>query len=290
MQTHDWNDLKYLLALYREGKLTEAARTIGVSDTTVARRIKTLERALGTTLFLRSASGQYEPTDAALDILTLAEAVEDNNAAIRGVSGENAHHVTGCVRVSAVPIIVNRLLVPCLTDLSLLHPSLTIDLVPTAENLDLSKREADLSVRFARPLGGGLRTKAQKLGELSFAAYAASNVPQDRDETLGWITYTETHSYLPQARWLEAAARTSESRAGLRVTDVETAMHAVAEGLGKTLLPSAIASCDPRFRAIEPDDGAGFPSREVWLLSHIDQASRLSVTATKDWLASLNWK
>ena len=75
MQGHDWNDLKYLLALHREGKLTQAGRTLGVSETTVARRIKTLEQSLGTILFLRSANGRYEPTDTALHILTHAETV-----------------------------------------------------------------------------------------------------------------------------------------------------------------------------------------------------------------------
>ncbi len=290
MQTHDWNDLKYLLALFREGKLTEAARRVGVSDTTVARRIKTLERALGITLFLRSPNGQYEPTEAAQDILAHAEAVEASNAAIREISGESAQLVTGCVRVSAVPIIVNHFLIPCLTGLSRLHPGLSIELVPSSDNLDLTKREADLSVRFARPSDGGLHTKAQKLGELSFAAYIASDIPQDHYESLGWITYADTHLSLAQARWLEAAASSSKSRAGLRVTDVETAMQAVAEGVGKTLLPNAIVSCDPRFRALEPKGGTGFPSREVWLLSHIDQSTRLSITATKDWLTSLSWK
>lgn len=290
MQSHDWNDLKYLLSLHREGKLTEAARTVGVSETTVARRIKTLEQALETTLFLRSSNGRYEPTDAALEILAHAEAIEASNAAIKGISGERTHRVTGCVRLSAVPIIVNRFLVPSLIELNQLHPSLTVELVPTADNLDLSKRDADLSVRFARPSGGGLRTKTQKLGELAFAPYAASWISPDHYGTLGWITYAETHSDLPQARWLEAAAKASELRASLRVTDIETAMQAVAEGIGRTLLPSAIVSSDPRFREIEPEGDAGFPSREVWLLSHTDQTSRLSITATKDWLTSLHWK
>lgn len=289
MQSHDWNDLKYLLALHRHGKLADAGRNVGVSETTVARRIRTLEQALGTTLFLRSADGRYQPTDEALQIVPHAESIEASSAAIRAISGESTGLVAGCVRVSAVPIIVNRLLVPGIPALNQAHPGLTIDLVPTADNLDLSKREADLAVRFARPSGGGLRTKAQRLGALSFAAYAASFVSPDECETLAWILYDETHSDLPQARWLEGAAKSSELRASLRVADAETAMHAVAAGVGKTLLPTSIASADPRLRAIEPNGLARFPSREVWLLSHVDQTSRLSITAAKDWPTSLDW-
>ncbi len=289
MQGHDWNDLKYLLALYRQGKLTSAGRTVGVSDTTVARRIKTLEEALATTLFLRSANGRYEPTDAALQILSHADNIEASHAAINAISGESTNKVSGTVRLSAVPVIVNRFLVPNLSLLTRPHPDLSVELAPSSGNLDLSKREADLSVRFARPSDGGLRTKAQKLGELSFVACAASCTSPKQHGTLGWITYDEAHSRLPQARWLESTAKSEDLLAGLRVTDVETALQAVVAGIGKTLLPRAVVLSDPRLQAIEPNDCAKLPSREVWMLSHVDQTSRVSITAVKEWLMSLNW-
>lgn len=290
MQSYDWNDLKYLLALHREGKLTEAGRTVGVSDTTVARRIKTLEEALETTLFVRSANGRYEPTDAALQILSHAENIETSHAAIGAISGESTNKVTGSVRLSAVPVIVNRFLVPQLPTLTRLHPYLSIELVPSADNLNLSKREADLSMRFARPSDGGLRTKAQKLGEVSFVACAASFISPEQCATLGWITYDDAHSRLPQAHWLERAAQSENLRAGLRVTDVETAIQAVVAGIGKTLLPRAIVLSDSRFRVIEPRDCAKLPTREVWMLSHVDQTSRASIAAAKEWLMSLSWQ
>ncbi|WP_299300536.1 LysR family transcriptional regulator [uncultured Litoreibacter sp.] len=289
MQGHDWNDLKYLLALHREGKLTQAGRTLGVSETTVARRVRGLEASIKTALFVRSASGRYEPTDAALKILPYAEAVEAGNLAISTVSGESAQRVTGSVRISSVPIIVNRFLVPNLATLERLHPNLSVELVPSSGNLDLFKREADLAVRFARPSGGGLRTKAQRLGKLSFAAYAPSSTSSDQDAALRWITYDEAHLDLPQARWLENAVKSSERRANLRIADAETGMRAVAEGIGKTLLPRAIASADPRVREVEFSGSARYPTREVWMLSHVDQTSRLSITAAKDWLINLNW-
>ncbi len=289
MQSHNWNDLKYFLALHRDGKLSPAGRTLGVSETTVARRIRELERSLETTLFVRSANGRYEPTDAAREVLAHAETIEAGNLAISEVSGENAHRVTGSVRISSVPIIVNRFLVPNLASLERLHPRLAVELVPGSDNLDLSKREADLAVRLSCPSDGGLRTRAQKLGELSFATYAARSISPDQYEKLRWITYDETHLNLPQANWLENAVKFPEMRANLRVADAETGMQAVAAGVGKTLLPRVVASGDPRIRAIEPNDGAKLPTREVWLLSHVDQASRLSVTAAKDWLTNLNW-
>lgn len=290
MQSHDWNDLRYLLALYRTGKLRAAGQAVGASDTTVNRRIRALERKLGTSLFLRSANGRHEPTDAALRILPHAEAIERENLAIHEVSGESARHVTGSVRISSVPMIVNRVLVPHLASLTGKHPHLTVELAPASDNVDLSKREADLAVRFARPASGGLRTRARKLGEMTFAAYAAGSMAPERCETLGWITYDDTHSGLPQARWLEAAARKStHPPTGLVVADAETALEATAGGLGKTLLPRAIAEADPRLRRLTLDGEAMPPVREVWLLTHVDQTARSSVKAAREWLAGLPW-
>ncbi|UUP17851.1 hypothetical protein NTH_02327 [Nitratireductor thuwali] len=290
MQSHDWNDIRYLLALYRTGKLKDAGRAVGTSETTVARRIKKLEQDLGASLFLQSANGRYEPTDAALQIMSHAEAIELESLAIREKSDEVAQQVLGSVRISSVPIIVNRVLVPNLGSLTRKHPHLTVELVPASGNLDLSKREADLAVRFARPAGGGLRIKAQKLGEMKFGPYSASSVTPDQLATLGWITYDETHSELPQARWLEVAANSSpEARACLKVADAETALEAVANGAGKSLLPQAIAETDPRLRSLSLTRDAAPPAREVWLLAHVDQTSRSSIIAAKEWLASLPW-
>ena len=47
----DWNDLRYFLAVARDGSTLAAAKVLRVSQTTVARRIAALESALGFPLF-----------------------------------------------------------------------------------------------------------------------------------------------------------------------------------------------------------------------------------------------
>lgn len=288
MQSNDWNDLKYLLALCRAGKLKPAARALSTSDTTVARRIKALEQRMGTPLFVRSATGRYEPTDAALAILPRVEAMEAETRAITDLTSEHAKQITGRVRISSVPIIVNRVLVPNLASLHAAHPNLQIELVPSAQNLDLSKREADLAVRFARPAEGGLRTKAQKLGVLHFAPFRPNRA--EGSSPFPWITYEDASATLPQARWLEAIVQSADGQpAPLKVSDVETAFEAAAHGLGQTLLPAMIAEQDERLERLPDPPTLACPARDVWLLSHLDQSARPSVQAVKDWLAGLSW-
>jgi DNA-binding transcriptional LysR family regulator len=42
----DWNDLKYLLAVAREGSTLAAAKSLRVNQSTVQRRLMVLERQL----------------------------------------------------------------------------------------------------------------------------------------------------------------------------------------------------------------------------------------------------
>ena len=290
MQGHDWDDLRFLLALHRSGRLSVAGRTIGVSETTVARRLRRLERALGVELFLRNDQGRYDATDVARGIIRHAEAIERENIALRERLGQLSNGLTGVVRISSVPVIVNRILVPNLGKLRRLHPDLTVELVSEARNVDLTKREADLAVRFSRPAHGGLATKARKLGELEFAVFYAADVPRGDEESLAWIGYDEANSALPQARWVKAlVSRESASTVPLQVSDVDTALEAVACGVGRSVLPRSIGLADRRLRPAAGGRAGKRLARDVWLLFHADQAARLSVVAAKTWLADLSW-
>ena len=51
MDNLDWNDLRYVLAVARAGSAAGAARALGVSHTTVLRRVQALEQGVGTALF-----------------------------------------------------------------------------------------------------------------------------------------------------------------------------------------------------------------------------------------------
>lgn len=265
-----WDDWRVVLAIYRAGRFPSAAKSLGINETTVARRLRALEARLGHALFVRGASGQLVPTESGRNVLNHAETMETAHVAISRESGSSA---LGPVRISSVPVIVNRVLVPNLA----LAPGISAELVPEARNLSLTRREADLALRLARPTEGGWKTMAQKLGTLSFGVYGAANSKENR-----WIKYEDASAHLPQARWLDR--QTPESP--LRVCDLETALEAAAHGIGQTLLPDIVAGNDNRLVRLADSN----VSRPVWLLSHADDASRPVVAAAKAWLGSLPWE
>jgi DNA-binding transcriptional LysR family regulator len=129
--------------------------------------------------------------------------------------------------------------------------------------------------------------KARCVGTLAFAAYAAGASKDAQIKRLPWITYDESMSHLPQARWIaRLVGSEAGSLCGLRVHDAETALEAAAVGLGKTLLPTIVADRDPRLRRL-PSLGAPAPSREIWLLAHADQMRLARVSATIRWLETV---
>ncbi len=146
----NWNDLRHILAVARSRALAPAARQLGVDETTVARRIARAEHSLGSKLFDR-IEGAMVPTEAGEAAVERAERMEVEvdflKAAASGVDASAA----GTVRVSAIPMIVNRLLIPALRDLYAAHPQLCLQAIAEPRNVSLTKREADIALRFARP-------------------------------------------------------------------------------------------------------------------------------------------
>ncbi len=273
MQSMEWSDLRYILAIARAGTLSAAARRLGVNQTTVSRRLAAAESDLRTRLFDR-ADGRFAPTKAGDAVLRRAAQIEAEIDTIeRGVGGSDAV-VAGSVRVTAVPILVNRLLIPALPELYAAHPDLQVELIAEPRNLRLTRREADIALRLARPESGD--ALARRVGRLDYAVYA----PARKSGTLPWITYDESLSHLPQARWIAAATQGTHPK--LLVNDAEAILQAVGAGLGQSLLPCFAAADDKRLRRVS--GAKPVLSREIWLLVHRELRAQARIAAVIDWL------
>jgi DNA-binding transcriptional LysR family regulator len=271
-----WSDLRVVLALARDPTLAAAARRLGVDQTTVSRRLAALEAALQGPLFLR-APGRLVPT--ALGELAIARAAEAEAAvlALEAAAGESGAAVAGRVRITAVPILVNQLIVPRLADLLARFPALAVDANADSRNLSLSRRETDIALRFARPEGGsGL---CRRIGSLAFSVYAARGAA----EGLPWVTYEERFQHYPQARWV-ADNVPPAALARLRVNDAEGLAQAVRSGLGLGVLPDFMAARDGALVRVSE---APVLQRDLWLLVHPDLRQLPRVAAVLDWLAAL---
>src|SRR5262249_23491759 len=150
----------------------------------------------------RRGDGRMALTPAGEIVARHAEAIENQVQAIGEVVGCDQDPCVGTIRVTSVPIIVNRLLAGAAKAFLQTYPGLTIELIADSRDFTLTRREADIALRLARPSAGGTSVKARRLGALAYAAYASRATKPRQAARLPWITYSEAMSHLPQARWV----------------------------------------------------------------------------------------
>ncbi|MDQ0394634.1 LysR family transcriptional regulator [Labrys monachus] len=283
MQVLDWNDLRYVLALARGGSHAAAARHLGVDPTTVARRLRSIEAALGARLFERTVDGAMSLTQAGEVTAKRAENVEEEiGGLLEAVQGADAS-ASGTVCVTAVPILINRILVPAAAELIARHPQLRVELVAESRDLSLTRREADIAIRLGRPSSDmDTRVLARRAGMLEYAAYAASHIEAE-PTSLPWLTYEDGMAHLPQAFWIARAAQRSGGVSALAVNDAEALLQGVQAGLGRSLLPCIVADHVPGLARI-PADEVAFPAREIWVLTHPDLRHLARIAAVLAWI------
>ncbi|MFT5584824.1 MAG: DNA-binding transcriptional LysR family regulator, partial [Cognaticolwellia sp.] len=110
----DWNDLKHFLALSRTGSVRAAGASLGVSHSTVLRRVRALETELGTRLFDRSRDG-YTLTLAGHEMVVTAQGMESQVAELaRSLSGRD-ERFAGPVVLTCCDVYISELLIRELT-------------------------------------------------------------------------------------------------------------------------------------------------------------------------------
>lgn len=167
--SYDWDLLQSLHAVLEAGSFSAAAKLRRLTQPTLGRHIDQLERQLGAPLFLRSPRG-LQPTDLALAFRPhLADMAAAAGAATRDAEGA-ASGEGGVVRVAASEIIGVEVLPEVLSRFRRDHPGVDVELVLSNKQEDLTRRDADVAVRMARPTQNSL--VAKKVGELKLGFYA----------------------------------------------------------------------------------------------------------------------
>lgn len=278
----DWDDLRYFTALADGGSLTAAARKLKVEHATVARRIAALEEKLGAQLVDRRPR-RYELTAAGKRVVAHARAMESEAFAIeRDLLGGGECRVVDLV-VSAPPLLV-RLVASHLGQLRASHPDIRISLLGETRNVSLSRREADIAVRLARPADQSLVIR--KVGALCYRLYGSpAYLAAHRAPNYEFIAFDESLDDLPQQIWLKeqmARDRNGEKPIALRSNDLGAQAEAAAAGIGLAALPHFIAKA-LGLKAAGPHQLTFH--RDIWLTYHRDLKRNPAVKAVAAFLA-----
>ena len=167
----DWNDLKAFLAVARGGSTLGAAKAGGVNQTTVARRIESLETALSLKLFERGQAGS-RLTEAGRDLMAEAEKVERAAETFGTRASAHRRGLAGAIRLTATEMVANTVLMPALAEFRRLYPDVQVDLLISDRALDLHAGEADVAIRSGQSLPDS-DLVARKLHDYHFALYCS---------------------------------------------------------------------------------------------------------------------
>ena len=283
MHDIDWNDLRYVLALARGGSFATAGRALGTDATTVGRRLRILESRLGTPLFSRDARGAMSPTPTGEIAVAKAETIEAEVMALSGALDAADPMTLGKVRLTAAPSFINRLLIPAMPGLLARHTGLQLELIGDSRNLNLTRREADMALRLARPAdAANSKVVAKRIATLDYAIYVAAG-RERQAKSLPWIVYEEAMAHLPHARWIAAQAEISGRSSQLAVNDAEALLQAAVAGLGRVLLPKILAENAGGVCRVDSGD-KNPPVREIWLLIHAELRQLVRIRTVADWL------
>ena len=267
----DWDDLRFFLALARHGTLSAAAKVLHVSQSTVGRRLTSLEATLAVRLLNRTPEG-YVLTLAGEAVREKAECLEADAMALeRDVTGRDAR-LRGLVRVTCAETIAAHILAPSFAKLHAEHPDIMIELIPNSRELSLAMREADISLRLRQPDQNDLVVR--RIGGIAFGLYASPAYLKEYgnlDFEAGCpghhlITQLDDNQEMTQSAWLTDLA--SCSRVVLQTSSHEAAVLATLNGGG--------LACLARFRAdqesglIRLDVPNALPSADILLLVHKD--------------------
>ncbi len=281
----DWSDYQAFLAIARSGQLAGAARSLGMNPTTIGRRLRRLEAALGTTLFEQTRTGQAL-TEAGEALLMTVESMDRAAARITPQS-EEGEGLTGTLRISTTEGFGIWFLAPHLGRFQAMHPRLGIDLVSSpGEALSPGRREADVAIVLSRPRKGPL--VAHKLANYQLGLYATRGYleahgypskPSDLLEGHTLVGYIPDLLPAPELRYLD------EIHPGLKATlraPSITAQHSfVASGAGIGVLPTFMARADPRIVNVLRDVRL---MRAFWFVTHEDIRRLPRITEFRQWL------
>ncbi|WP_067734902.1 LysR family transcriptional regulator [Novosphingobium naphthalenivorans] len=280
----DWSDYQAFLAIARARQLAGAGRLLDVDPTTVGRRLRRLEAALGTTLFEQTRTGQ-ELTEAGETLLSSVEAM----ASAAGQISERTRAtegLSGTLRVSTSEGFGCWFLARHLPRFHTAHPHLTIDLIASSGFLSPSRREADVAIMLSRPRTGPL--VAHKLSDYGLALYGSREYLEAKGLPRSRAGLVEGHvlvGYVPDLLYAPELGYLDEVHAGLKPnirSSSITAQHSlVASGAGLGVLPCFMADADPRLVPVLPEYRI---RRTFWFVTHQDIRQLPRIKQFRQWL------
>jgi DNA-binding transcriptional LysR family regulator len=262
----EWSDLRIFLAIGREGTLGGAARRLKLTQPTMGRRLRALERAIGHTLFQRTRNG-FVLTDEGSSAFEHAERIEEEALALQRKLGGQQKQLEGLLRISSSEWFGTYLLAPILADFGDRHRSVTVELLTDARLYSLPRREADLAFRIKR--FDDPEVISRRLLHIPYALYGPKGGKPPRvgkGSGTRVVTMDTAFESMPDTVWLRRVL--PEAQISFRSNNREVQAQLCARGAGLAVLPRPLGDQTPGIVALDIDETP--PGRDTFVGYHRD--------------------
>jgi len=258
----EWDDLRFILALSREKTVRAAAHVLGVTHSTVSRRLAAIQQRQGSHVFDRTAAG-YAPTALGSRLISAAEHMEEAFLTAERRSRAAEQQLSGPITVSLPHAIAQLLLLDELVEFSHQYPDIEVTIDSSYMFANLDKSEADIVVRGVdQPPEHYVGRRLFHYGLCEYCAVDyLDNTPAAERR---WITWLEDGK--PPA-WI-AHSPFPDVPLGLNITDIDLRTAAAVACHGMIRTACYIGDLDPRLMRVP--GAKPVMASELWVLTHPD--------------------
>jgi DNA-binding transcriptional LysR family regulator len=283
-----WDDLKLFLACAKYKSFRNAAEELGLTSTTLMRRIDRLEESIGCKLFLRDQSGLTLSDEGTAMIADVAHMERHAFNVFRRAS-RASNDTSGTVRVAVTEGPGNFWILPRLIDFQKTYRKIAVDLRCAMEQADVARLESDIAIQLEPPTNPDLIVA--KLGRLHIYPFVSKEY-----ENLYGLPATladlKNHRIIKQsAPQVDDGAyarvlglKSLEGIVGIKTNSSVGVLYAVERGAGIGFLPTVSIALGAQLVAV--DLGVSHHA-DLWLTYHKEfrQSERHKIVV--DWLKKI---
>jgi DNA-binding transcriptional LysR family regulator len=242
----DLDAVAIFVKVVQAGSFSQAAKLLGIPNSTVSAKVSALEKHLGVTLLQRTTR-KLRPTEAGQAFFQRAVRALDDLQAAENELETGRVEPKGLLRLTA-PVDVGRDIVPALVHKYLaMYTRMEVELVITNRRVDLVGEGIDLAIRAGELEDSGLIAKRFEIGHFGLwaspgylAGRAALRHPKDLAQHQ-WVRFSQ---FKTDAIRLSNGKETVSVMAGGRLVadDFETVRALAVLGEGVAFLPSFLCA------------------------------------------------
>jgi DNA-binding transcriptional LysR family regulator len=282
-----WEDLRAFLLCTRHQSFRNAAEVLGLTGTTLMRKIDRLEEELGFKLFLRDQSG-LSLSDEGKALLFDVEQMERLSFNIFRRASMSTE-INGSVRVAVTEGPGNSWVLPRLIDFQKTYRKIMVDLRCAMEQADVSRLEADISIQIARPTNPDLIVT--KLGRLHIYAFASEGyrdtfgIPESLADLKNHRIVKQHGVQLDETGYARILGLESlEGIVGISTNSSVAVLYAIERGAGIGFLPTSVTGLGVPLVPI--DLGINY-HMDLWLTYHKEFRNSDRHKIVIDWLKKI---